>query len=359
MSSKKTLLIVFGGVSSEHDASKKSFEHVLSRLTEKKITQTFAAIEIAYVTREGKVVRTTYQTGIEVTECVRSKKYISLSDLVIDLVQPNIFVFSLLHGQHGEDGCLQGLAKFLGISGSFGSILSASLAMSKLHSNIFVAGLGSEAKIPKTTSITSNSEIAKAIETWQLGERVVVKPSSLGASILTELVTIGKDNKKISDLIKKILRYDTAVLMQEFISGEEYSCGCLEEKGKILALPLIKVITDKQFFGHAEKHVLGKNEELVISSDDENETETRIRQLSQQLFRAIGLRHMARFDFRVNDWGEIFFLEVNPLPGMMENSIFPKMLRAANKNVEDVILLSFDAISHDEQKVTDFRYHID
>ncbi|OGJ16020.1 MAG: hypothetical protein A2632_01585 [Candidatus Pacebacteria bacterium RIFCSPHIGHO2_01_FULL_46_16] len=358
MSTKKTLVLLFGGISSEHDASKKSFEHVLSRLTEKKILEIFATIKIAYISREGKVLFTPYEQKHPAAWYARQPHSITIIDLLAHLTQPNIFVFSLLHGQHGEDGCMQGVAKFLGVSGSFGTVLSAAVAMSKSHCNTFVAGLGTEVHIPHSQIVSAEAAISTAIAAWRPGEKVVIKPSSLGASILTELHTIGPDNKTIAELLKKILAYDSTALLQEFIAGEEYSCGCLEEHGVVTALPLIQVITEQQFFGHSEKHTLGKNEERVIMPEQESKIHSRIRHLSERLFQEIGLQHMARFDFRVAG-DKLYFLEVNPLPGMMENSLFPKMLRAAGKNIEDIVILTYWNVQQLSKKVTEFRYHID
>ncbi|MDA1079280.1 MAG: ATP-grasp domain-containing protein [bacterium] len=359
MNKKQSLAIVFGGVSSEHDASKKSFEHVLSRLTQKKIQQQFQDIQIFYIARDGGVLLNPFLPNNSPESYSRTGERISRSTLLSQLAEDAIYVFSLLHGQHGEDGCIQGAAAFLDIKGSFGSVLSASLAMSKLHCNTFVAGLGTEAQIPRSVVVRSESEIAKALAFWKSGEKVVIKPSSLGASIMTELHTIGDDNQKATDLIAQILSYDSAALLQEFIPGDEYSCGCLEENGMVSALPVIKVITQQQFFGHAEKHTLGKNEEWVIDPESESLVETRVRRLSEQLFQHVGVRHFARFDFRVNPEGAIYFLEINPLPGMMEHSLFPKMLRAAGKNIEDVVLLSYKNQLGEGEKSTEFRYHID
>ncbi len=359
MSNKKTLVVLFGGISSEHDASKKSFEHVLSRLTQHTIAKQFEDIEIVYVSRDGVVLCNTYLDGKSAEHYSRKGEKTTRAILLSRFAKANVFVFSLLHGQHGEDGCVQGAAAFLDIAGSFGSVLSASLAMSKSHCNTFVAGLSTEALIPRSVVVSSESEIAQALAFWDADEQVVIKPSSLGASILTELHTIGDDDEQITELLTKILSYDSEALLQEFIAGEEYSCGCLEETGVVSALPVVKVITDQQFFGHSEKHTLGKNEERVIDPAEESVIETRIRRLSEELFRQIGVRHFARFDFRVSSEGEIYFLEINPLPGMMENSLFPKMLRAGGKNIEDVILLSYKNQQDEDKKATEFRYHID
>ncbi|NCN82852.1 MAG: ATP-grasp domain-containing protein [Candidatus Pacebacteria bacterium] len=359
MSTKKTLVILFGGVSSEHDASKKSFEYVLSRLTQKKITAHFHDIQVAYIARDGAVLFSNFVVGQTAAQYSRGAEKISRSELLFRLTNPDIFAFSLLHGQHGEDGCVQGAAEFLEIAGSFGTVLSASLAMSKSHCNTFVSGLSSEATIPRSQVVQSEQEIVEAIAAWHPEEKIVIKPNSLGASILTELHTVGKNDTKIAQLLKDILAFDSVALMQEFIEGDEYSCGCLEENGVVTALPVVKVITEQHFFGHSEKHTLGKNEERIIAPENENRVENKIRRLSEQLFRQVGVRHMARFDFRVTPEGKLYFLEINPLPGMMENSLFPKMLRAASKNIEDVILLSYKNQQSTGKKTIEFRYHID
>jgi len=231
--------------------------------------------------------------------------------------------------------------------------------MSKYHCNRFVSGTFRGLKVPKTLAVTSANEVKEISKLWKKGSRVVIKPSSLGASILTELFTINKDSHvAMEKLISSILKFDRRALVQEFISGEEYSCGCIERNGKVEVLPLIKISTATGFFGHAEKHISGKNSEDVVEINRETLIHKTIKRLSKKLFVDIGLQHVARFDFRV-DGDDIYFLEINPLPGMMEGSLYPKMLRASGYGVEDVIVESFKNEIGRQKKATTFRYHID
>jgi len=98
--------------------------------------------------------------------------------------------------------------------------------------------------------------------------------------------------------------------------------------------------------------------EDVVEINRETLIHKTIKRLSKKLFVDIGLQHVARFDFRV-DGDDIYFLEINPLPGMMEGSLYPKMLRASGYGVEDVIVESFKNEIGRQKKATTFRYHID
>ena len=359
MKNKPTLIVLFGGVSSEHDASCKSFENVNKRLISRKVKDNFSDIKIGFINRAGKASITPHIPGQSVSYYQKKSSDMEGPDVCKYLTRDNHFTFSLLHGQRGEDGCAQGLAEFLSVRGSFGSVLGCSLAMSKYHSNRFVSGTFKGLKVPKTIAITSLNETSSILKSWSEGSKIVIKPSSLGASILTELLIASKENmERINGLISSILKYDKRALVQEFIAGEEYSCGCIERNGKVEVLPLIKISTDTGFFGHAEKHVAGKNSEVVIDEKHETLIHKKIKRLSKLLFTDIGLRHMSRFDFRV-DGEDIYFLEINPLPGMMEGSLFPKMLNAKGLGVEDVILESYKNEASEQKKMTTFKYHID
>lgn len=359
MKLKSTLLVLFGGVSSEHDASCKSFEHINKKLTSEKISENFSEIKIGFINRAGKSSISNHIPGESISYYQKKPSSMSATELCQYMDKDNIFVYSILHGQHGEDGCIQGLAEFLSIRGSFGSVLGCSLAMSKYHCNRFVSGTFRGLKVPKTLAVSSLNGTKEISKLWKKGSKVVIKPSSLGASILTELFTVNKDNlARMEELISSILKFDQRVLVQEFIPGEEYSCGCIERNGKVEVLPLIKISTASGFFGHSEKHLSGKNSEDVVDPANESLIHKKIKRLSKKLFIDIGLQHVARFDFRV-DSDEIFFLEINPLPGMMEGSLYPKMLRANGYGVEDVIVESFKNENSRQKKATTFRYHID
>lgn len=351
-------IIWFGGVSSEHDASLKSFANLYRNYITENIHSADLRL-VAYTNLDGKVLLTEFDPTKDATfYCRPHAPYSSMIDALKMLLDSGMFIFSLLHGQAGEDGHVQGMAGVLGLTGSFGSVVSASVGMSKLHGLRHVEGSRIGINIPETLEFYSGTfSIPKLLDAFE-GKRIVIKPNSLGASLMTEVFQCTMDNaERIGTLIEQIFEYDRVALAQLHIDGIEYSCGCLERNGGVEALPLVRIATDRKFFGHAEKHKAGLATELLVATDTENQTEARIREVSAQLFKDLGLQHMARFDYILDGEG-IYFLEVNPLPGLMANSLLPKMLSAVSLSITDLILIFHDNERRRPTLRTKLRYEI-
>lgn len=330
-------IILFGGRSTEHDASTHSFYALYEVISEndKHLKQFNGAV---FIGREGtpyfwsagslhKGYPSDFKTGVPMPW-----------PEVISMAAANqFFVFNLLHGNEGEDGNIQGLAKITGLRGSFGSVFAASFTMSKWTQNFSIAHLSyNKVQSPKTYIInrfTTTEEIAEILA--GLNASVVVKPNSLGASLFTEKFETGKKDEVLK-AVKQALLYDGQVLLQQFIKGEEYTCGCIEENGEIISLPIIRAHTAAQFLGHKEKHKRGLVEVEFI--DDENILGKRISAISALLFKQIGLSNMARFDYIYHrETDIIYYLECNSIPGLGHGSAFPQMLVNSGRNL--IILL--------------------
>lgn len=353
---KRKVSILFGGVSSEHDASVKSFEHILNEL--KQVTEflKFEICDIIYLTRERDAIINEFKNKCSIDDYMVGIKQ-SLAIVFGNVIEKDRFVYSVLHGQNGEDGNFQGLSKFLGLKGNHGSTLSCSLGMSKYHMNNYVCNIDN-LQLPKTCVIRNESEMNLVSEIF-MNQDIIIKPNSLGASLFTKKIRCsGQNNHEIQELITTILQYDSKVLVQDCINGNEYTCGCLKINGDIKILPLINIVTKNNFFGHDEKHISGLNNEIIVYEHQETKQLELIKEISKKLFFELDFQNKARFDYIINNDG-IFFLEVNPFPGLMKNSLFTKMLKAAEISIMKLIEIEMENFYIDDNKQTTIHYKID
>ncbi|KUY50852.1 MULTISPECIES: D-alanine--D-alanine ligase [unclassified Burkholderia] len=328
--------IIFGGKSPEHKASLESFRHV------RDVIQSSPSLDIDciyYVNRDNKVVIAPYRAEETVEDYAWKTGAVPYWRALEQMAARKTYVLNLLHGNYGEDGHIQGAASMMSIPGSFGPVLPASLSMSKAHMSQYVAKVHPLAKMPRTLILSEEDQTpaSNQIEETFHGCNIVLKPNSLGASLFTNRYQV--DNYSISEIqdnLDTIFEFDRHALAQDYIAGDEYSVGCIQFNGVVTALPVVKIKTAGNFFGHEQKHRLGKAKKTVIT-DDVEITRT-MKQLSRDIFESVGFKNMCRFDFIVTPHGDIVFLEANPIPGLMRNSIFPKMLEAANISLDDVIL---------------------
>ncbi|KVQ74809.1 D-alanine--D-alanine ligase [Burkholderia multivorans] len=357
MSSRVRISIVFGGKSSEHRASVESFRHVVREINQGDLIE----IEnVYYVDAEGRVTITPFQPDLPLDEYMGSREPMPYWAALGRMANAGTFVLNLLHGNFGEDGHVQGAAAITSVPGSFGPVLAASLAMSKFHMNQFVASTHPEVRIPDTLLLEDRDLLdagTRIIDRFS-GATVVVKPNSLGASLFTHRYIANSDNiAQINENLEQIFQYDTCALVQRYISGVEYSIGCIQKNDSVVALPAVRIETDGAFFGHEQKHRTGRANEIVVT--DESTIIQALRKVSVDIFRTAGFRNMCRFDFIVSRDETIFFLEANPIPGLMRNSIFPKMLAAANITLTEAIVQFRSNFLSERSRKTFVDYQID
>ncbi|MFF4567918.1 ATP-grasp domain-containing protein [Streptomyces sp. NPDC001435] len=328
MSIGVTLLV--GGRSTEHDASLHGYHHVLHELLQE--SSRITVDSLFYIDRSGVVHVFNQGPWPEDERGLLKGSTLPLGPAVERLRENGSFVFSLLHGNEGEDGGWQGLAEVFGVRGNFGPTLASALGMNKYLQASLATELIPELRAPRSVLVQGQSlDAQQALSVVGPGS-VVVKPNRMGASLLTTCLH-NPTEQALAAAISEVAPYDNQVLVQEFIRGREYSCSVYRESGKFVDLPVAEIVS-QGFFGHAEKHVKGRARIELCSEDA---TTKAIRKVSHSLFEATDVATFARFDYLVKD-SEIYFLEVNTLPGLMSGSIFPRALTASGRTIADLVL---------------------
>lgn len=312
----KKIGIVYGGRSTEHDASLKSKETFMEELDKNE----FEVSHIIFVDRDGSIKF--------------NNEDISFGELINKMkCSKDVFYLNLLHGNEGEDGSWCGVMDVCDVQGSFESVNTSSVLMNKFQQSCIAEKLCESLYMPKTIIAKKDkdldvlrNELYKATY-----EKVIIKPNNMGASHFTKKMDV-KNIEEIVKFVLEVFEYDDEVLIQEFIDGEEYTCGVIRHKGEIFALPIIHVQTATEFLGHEEKHTHGS----TIIDFDNFEEEVLISLLSKKLFEIFNIIGMCRFDFLIDrKQNKIFFLEGNLLPGFSGGSAFPRMLKKANITISE------------------------
>lgn len=330
MSIGVTLLV--GGRSTEHDASLHGYHHVLHELLKEPDRVTVDSV--FYVDRSGVVHFFDHGPWPEDEKGLLEGSTAPLGSAVERLRENDSFVFSLLHGNEGEDGGWQGLAEVFGLRGNFGPTLASALGMNKYLQAGVATALLPALRTPRSVLVRGNSYDAQQVLS-QIGPgSLVVKPNRMGASLLTTCLH-DPTEQTLAAAVDEVAPYDSQILVQEFIRGREYSCSVYREEGKFVDLPVAEIVS-QGFFGHEEKHAKGR---ARIELCNEDATTRAIREVSHALFEATDVATFARFDYLVKD-DEIYFLEVNTLPGLMSGSIFPGALTASGRTIADLVLAS-------------------
>lgn len=331
--------LIYGGRSTEHDASLKSYDTFIKNLDINEIQ----VIQTVFISREGEVYINNNKSSFEkLCESVENEQ---------------IFYFNLLHGQEGEDGCWSGMAEILSMKGSFESVLTSAILMDKyFQSAIVIANMENKLSIPKTKCIRKLHFVEEVLleKLNEISsEKIIVKPNSMGASHYTKCFK--KDElKEIYNFISAIFEFDNTVLIQEFIEGKEYTCGVFAKFLEPVSLPVITVSTLSGVLGHYEKHTAGNAE---VSFENSIITKN-LQKISEELFSLFRVVGMCRFDFIVTN-EKIYFLEGNLLPGFSLGSAFPKMLKQAEITLTEFVKCLIKSYNLDTRKNKFLPYTIE
>lgn len=309
--------VVRGGPSTEYEVSLKSGSAVLSTLREK-FEDTYQPIDI-FIDRDGYF----HLDGVA-TE---------LNDIVhrIDVI------FNALHGAYGEDGKIQTFFEAHSIPFTGSGSLASAVGMNKtLTKNVFATHsiktpMGREISQEEIKS-DADKIVRQLFESFHIP--AIVKPTNGGSSVGTSIVRNYVDFKAA---IEKAASQGDSVLIEEFIPGIETTCGVIEDfRSHILyALPPIEIRPKTQFFDYEAKYA-GQSEEIVPAMYS-HELKMQIEELAKKIHESLGLRHYSRSDFIIHPKRGIYALEVNTLPGLTDESLIPKALRAVGSSLHEFV----------------------
>ncbi len=240
-------------------------------------------------------------------------------------------VFIAIHGAPGEDGKLQGYFDMLDLPYTTCDALTSAVTMNKGYTKAIVNGIP-QLNIAKSAQIFKNTEYSIDQLKKELNTPYFVKPNNGGSSIGMSKVNHPSD---LQVAIDKAFKEDDQVLIEEFISGREFTVGVVKLDGKIVVLPATEVETAKEFFDFEAKYTAGLNEETTPAQVDEAIAE-KVRAAARKIYQIFNCSGIIRIDFIYNEAkGEPFMLEVNTVPGQSAASIVPQQVRTYGWTLQD------------------------
>lgn len=231
---------------------------------------------------------------------------------IIELCEKADAVFLALHGGMGEDGRIEALLESCGIKHSGSDYASCHLAMDKALTKAIFESNG--IPTPKW-NLYCDEDIS------EIPTPCVVKPCGCGSSVGVTIVETPRELEKAISLAKS---YGAKVMIEEKITGREFSVGILGGK----ALPAIEIIPRTGFYDYKNKYQAGATEEICPADLTESQAEEMGR-IALRAHNALGLGMYSRLDFLMDRDGNFFCLEANALPGMTPSSLLPQEAKAA------------------------------
>lgn len=238
-------------------------------------------------------------------------------------------VFIAIHGTPGENGLLQGYFDILNIPYSSCGSFSSALTFNKHACKLYLKEYGIRMADGILLRQKDHPDYSGIIR--QIGLPCFVKPNASGSSFGVSKV------KKVEDLpasIETAFRESNEVMVEAFMNGREVACGVVKTRTKSVILPVTEIKSKNEFFDFEAKYTPGKSDEITPAEFPEDIT-NEIQELSSKVYDILGCKGMVRVDFIVV--GEKpYFLEVNTVPGMTEESIIPKQAKVAGIDLSDL-----------------------
>ena len=340
-SDRLRIAVLFGGRSAEHDVSVLSATNVMRALDPAK----YDAVPV-FVTRQGQWLLSGFQDGALATPSVgtevclvpgghgRAMAIPTDGGAAHELPEIGI-LFPVLHGLHGEDGAVQGLAEVARVPLAGCGILGSANALDK---DIAKRLLG-EAGLPAARSLTIRVGAAPAFAELQatLGLPLFIKPARQGSSVGVSKVSTEKD---YAAALAEGFKHDSKLLAEEFIRGREIECSVLEDTqgGLFVSRPGEIVPADSHsFYSYDAKYIDEDGAVLNVPASLPEDIEDSLRVMAAQAFRAVGCDGMARVDFFVTAQMRLLVNELNTIPGFTDISMYSKAMAASGVGYAEII----------------------
>ncbi|MNC08453.1 D-alanine--D-alanine ligase [compost metagenome] len=327
---KLTVGLVYGGKSGEHEVSLQTAFAVMNSFDYDKYE-----IIPFYISKQGL-----WKVGEKLSAPYSQVEQLKLAEATEDMGTALNVVFSglsgadqtvdvmfpLLHGTYGEDGTIQGLFEMANIPYIGAGVLASSAGMDKVVMKKLFADAGLDQCEYCYFNISAwkrkRHELIVGVED-KLGYPVFVKPANLGSSVG---ISKAADKDSLVKAIDFAFRYDTKVIIEEFVDAREVEVGVLGNDEPEASVPG-EIVSSGEYYDYAAKYTDGKSQ-MMIPAPVDSEVADRLRESAIVAFRAIEGSGITRADFflRKSD-GKILINEVNTMPGFTPYSMYPLLWR--------------------------------
>jgi D-alanine-D-alanine ligase len=238
-------------------------------------------------------------------------------------------VFIAIHGTPGENGLLQGYFDMLKIPYSSCSAFTSALTFNKQATKLYLKEYN--IKMAENLTIRKGEPVDFRVIENTPGFPCFVKPNDSGSSFGVSKV---KSKDDLPPALEKAFRESEEVMIESFMKGREVACGVVKTKNRKIVLPVTEIISKNEFFDYEAKYIPGNSQEVTPADLPQDITEE-VQRLSSLITDILGCKGIVRVDYIIVS-GKPWFLEINTVPGMTQESLIPQQARAASIPVGDL-----------------------
>ncbi|MBQ7877505.1 MAG: D-alanine--D-alanine ligase [Bacteroidales bacterium] len=325
------IAVIYGSDSSEWEVSCRSGEFTASRIDGAK----FDVYEI--FARFGRWTLAAYRkkNSMRVVIPEGERPVIDKNDFSVTVAGEKVkfdYAYIMQHGTPGENGLMQGYLEMLGVPHSGCNAFVAAMTFDKFSCKSYLKDVdfvkcAQDMFIRKGESLEGLAE--KAVQ--KLGLPMFVKPTDGGSSFgVTKVKTVEDFDKAVEYAFSE----GNMLIAESAVVGRELTCAVYYNGKEYVALPVIEIITENEFFDYEAKYN-GHSRE-VCPAEIPDSLRDEIQEVSKKVYAHLGCSGLVRVDYISSEDG-LYFLEVNTIPGMTAASLVPQMVRAAGLDMTDFL----------------------
>jgi D-alanine-D-alanine ligase len=313
-------MLLFGGESSEHTVSISSARNVFAALDDTKFD-----IILVFIDKTGRwwLLDSLDQTPDvhdlpQLLPILGTKNFTTIPNNL--LVQPDV-ILPILHGENGEDGTVQGLARLLHIPIVGCGVAASAICIDKVITKQLLEYNGIKT-VPYAVHLSGDPMPSFGSLSATLGDSLFIKPAGCGSSVG---ISKAGNNEELSAALDEAHKYDAKVLIEKAINARELEVGVLGNGNKAKASGVGEIRPDSEFYTFESKYSASSQSKAIIPADISAEIAERIRLTAVRAYSIVGGRGLSRVDFFLSDDGELYLNEINTLPGFTNISMYPKL----------------------------------
>lgn len=317
---KRTIAIVCGGDSSEHDVSLRSAQGLFSFFDKERY-------HVYIVDVKGQ------DWHVELPDGTTAK--IDRNDFsFIENGKACLFDYAYItiHGTPGENGLLQGYFDLIGLPYSTSGVLVEAMTFDKFVLNNYLRAYG----VSVADSMLIRKGYEELVSDDEIEERIgmpcFVKPAADGSSFGVSKV---KNKDQLAPAIRKAMMESPEIMVEALLEGTEITQGIYKTQDKTVVFPITEVVTSNEFFDYDAKYN-GQVQEITPARLPQDVTD-RVSRITSSIYDILHCNGIIRVDYIVSKEGKISMLEVNTTPGMTATSFIPQQVRAAGLSMADVL----------------------
>jgi len=322
MAQRITVMLLFGGESSEHTVSISSARNVFAALDDTKYDIVLGFIDTTgrWWLLESLDQATDTHEVPQLVPIMGTKNFTTMPDNI--LIKPDV-ILPILHGENGEDGTVQGLARLMHIPIVGCGVAASAICIDKVLTKQLLEHNGIKT-VPYAVHVYGEPLLSYNQLSVQLGKTLFVKPARCGSSVGVSKAT---NEEELTTALEQAHKFDTKVLIEQAVTARELEVGMLGSGSSAKASGVGEIKPDSEFYDFESKYSASSQSKAIIPADIPDDMSEKIRTMSEHAYDVLGCEGLSRVDFFLADDGTLYLNEVNTLPGFTNISMYPKLWR--------------------------------